>query len=75
MTHAPTGRRGRHLRKVLLAPAAVAALIISAAPAEASHFAGRTGSTTAAGAAVLKTHTFVTRHPVLRFHAFGRKVG
>lgn len=75
MTHAPTGRRGRHLRQVLLALAVVTALIISASPAAASSLTGRAATTYAAGAAVGKTHAYVTRRPVLRFHAWGRKVG
>jgi hypothetical protein len=75
MTHAPTGRRGRHLRQVLLAPAVVTALIIPASPAAASSLTGRAATTNAAGAAVGTIHAHVPRHPVLRFHALGRKVG
>lgn len=75
MTHAPTGRGGRHLRQILLAPAVVTALIIPASPAAASSLTGRAATTNAGGAAVGKTHANAPRHRALPFHAWGRKVG
>lgn len=75
MTYAQTPHRGRHFRHVLLAPTVATALMMAAGPAGASPLTGRMGTPHSARAVVVKHHAHATRHPLLRFHAFGRKVG
>ena len=75
MTQAKTRHRGRHRGRVLLAPAVATVLMMAAAPAGASSLTGRVGTTHSARAVFVTNHAHVTRHPLLRFHALGRKVG